>query len=298
MEKLTSCPVCGEPEFTPFLQSNDFFLTGEEFMILKCDNCGLKFVNPRPDEQEIGKYYDSTDYVSHGGEKNILNFLYRQVRKFSLKNKFKLVNKHTKGNKILDIGCGTGEFLFYCKQQGFEVQGIEPGEKPRSFARSEYNLEVHDEDFLTGMTIPQFDIVTLWHVLEHVHQLHARMRKIGEILNENGTLIIAVPNCDSWDAQLYGNYWAAYDVPRHLYHFTPETIKILAGKFDFKVDEIVPMKLDAFYISLLSEKYEGGKKNYFRAILNGVSSNNFARRNNKNYSSLIYVLKREKTKNH
>jgi 2-polyprenyl-3-methyl-5-hydroxy-6-metoxy-1,4-benzoquinol methylase len=292
MEKLASCPVCGKPDFSPFLKSIDFFLTREEFMIVSCTNCGLKFVNPRPDEKEIGRYYESVDYVSHNASKKTgLNFLYRQVRKFSLRNKFNLVKKHAKGKKILDIGCGTGEFIFNCKQKGFDVKGIEPGEKPRSFAQQEYNLEVHEEEFLRQLTTPEFDVVTLWHVLEHVHLLQDRMKKIKEILNTGGILILAVPNCDSWDAHFYGRFWAAYDLPRHLYHFSQETMKILAEKFDFKIEKIVPMKLDAFYISLLSEKYAKGKQNYFRAIINGARSNKFARKNKKNYSSLIYILK-------
>ncbi len=258
----------------------------------------MKFVNPRPEEKEIGKYYESPDYVSHGAsKKNGLNFLYRQIRNFSIKSKFKLVKEQAKGKKILDIGCGTGEFIFFCKQNGFDVRGIEPGEKPRSFAQTEYKLEVYEEDYLNHLTLQEFDIITLWHVLEHVHLLHERLKKIVEIMNPDGTLIIAVPNCDSWDAQYYGKYWAAYDLPRHLYHFSRETMGILAQKHTLKIDKIIPMKLDAFYISLLSEKYAKGKQNYIRAVINGIRSNNFAEKNKNNYSSLIFVLKKEKPEN-
>ena len=195
----------------------------------------------------------------------------------------------------MDIGCGTGEFIFFCKQNGFDVAGIEPGEKPRSFAQSEYKLNVQEEVYLDQLAKPDFDIITLWHVLEHVHLLHERMNKIVEIMNPDGTLIIAVPNCDSWDSLYYGKFWAAYDLPRHLYHFSQETLKLLARKYMLNIEEVIPMKLDAFYISLLSEKYAYGKQNYFRAFINGIKSNNFARKNKKNYSSLIYVLKKEKS---
>jgi 2-polyprenyl-3-methyl-5-hydroxy-6-metoxy-1,4-benzoquinol methylase len=296
MENLSSCPVCGNSNFSPFLQSSDFFLTKEEFRIVSCNSCGMKFVNPRPEADEIGKYYESPDYASHDtAKRNALNFLYKKVRNISIKKKVHLVEEHAKGKKILDIGCGTGEFIFVCKQHGFDVTGIEPTEKPRSFAQNEYKLNVYKEDYLNRITHPEFDVITLWHVLEHVHLLHERMNKIVEIMNADGTVIIAVPNCDSWDAHYYGKFWAAYDLPRHLYHFSQETMKILARNYSLKIEKIIPMKLDAYYISLLSEKYAKGKQNYFQAIINGARSNNFARRNKINYSSLIYVLKREKT---
>ena len=296
MEKLSSCPVCGNPDLTPFLQSNDYFLTKEEYTIVICGNCGMKFVNPRPDQIEIGKYYESSDYVSHDADhKSILNFLYKQVRAFSIKNKYQLVNNYARGKKLLDIGCGTGEFIFFCKKNGFSVTGIEPGKKPRMFAQDEYKLDVYEETYLDKIIRPEFDIITMWHVLEHVHLLQERMNKIVEIMNPGGTLIVAVPNSDSWDARYYGKFWAAYDLPRHLYHFSQETMKTLTRNHGLIIEKIIPMKLDAFYISLLSEKYAKGKKNYFRAVVNGIRSNYFGSRNKKNYSSLIFVLKRQKT---
>ena len=295
MEKLSLCPVCGKSDFSLFLKSNDFFLTKEEFAIVICNSCGMKFVNPRPDASEIVKYYESQDYVSHGGKKNGLNFLYKMVRRMTIKKKYTLIKKQAKGQKILDIGCGTGEFILYCKQHGFEVTGIEPGENPRSFAQREYHLNVHEEAYLENFVTPDFDIITMWHVLEHVHLLQERMKKIVEILKPDGTIIIAVPNNDSWDSRYYGKFWAAYDLPRHLYHFSQETIQILAKNHALTIHEIIPMNLDAFYISLLSEKYLKGRQDYFQAIINGIRSNCFARKNKNNYSSLIFVLKKGKS---
>ena len=292
MENLSSCPVCGNKDFSPFLQSSDFFLTKEEYKIVSCTSCGLKFVNPRPDESEIGRYYKSSDYVSHGGKLNLLTILYKTIRYSAIRKKYKIVKRHARGKNMLDIGCGTGEFLDFCKKNGFDVKGIEPAEKPRSFAQTQYELEVHEESYLEDIVSPEFDIITMWHVLEHVHLLNERMNKMVEILKSEGTLIIAVPNCDSWDALYYGKFWAAYDLPRHLYHFSKDTIKILTQTHALKVEEIIPMRLDAFYISLLSQKYANGNKNYFKAVLNGLRSNNFARRNEHNYSSLIFILKK------
>ncbi|MGA2822114.1 MAG: class I SAM-dependent methyltransferase [Bacteroidales bacterium] len=295
MEKLISCPVCGKSNFTPFLQSSDFFLTKEEYTIVICNSCGMKFINPRPEANEISKYYESPDYISHdAGKKSGLNFLYKQVRNFLIKKKYRLVKEYSKGKKLLDIGCGTGEFIFFCKKNGFDVTGIEPGEIPRFFAQTEYKLDIHEEAYLDNLSHPEFDVITLWHVLEHVHLLHERMNKIVEIMKPDGTLIIAVPNSNSWDARYYGKFWAAYDLPRHLYHFSRGTLQILAQDHALQIDKIIPMKFDAFYISLLSEKYAKEKKNYFKAVINGIRSNKFAKKNDKNYSSLIFVLKKAK----
>jgi len=174
------------------------------------------------------------------------------------------------------------------------VQGIEPGEKPRNFATSIHRLDVRDEAFLDELSNPEFDIITMWHVLEHVHGLNERMEKINKSLKPEGTLVIAVPNIDSWDANHYRKFWAAYDLPRHLYHFSQTSITLLAKNHGYFVEKIIPLKLDAFYICLMSEKYATGKRNYFKALVNGARSNSFAWRNNKNYSSLIFVLKKGK----
>ena len=295
MEILTSCPVCGKPDFTGFLNGRDYFLSQETYTIVSCNHCGLKFINPRPDADEIANYYSSPDYISHGaGKKNTLNFVYRLVRNFTIGNKYRLVKKYTTGKTLLDIGCGTGEFIHHCRQKGYEVKGIEPSEKPAIFARTVHHLEVRDEFYLDELSTPGFDVITMWHVLEHLHSLTGRMKKISEILKPSGTVIIAIPNCESWDADHYREFWAAYDLPRHLYHFSQSTMNRLTKNHGFKIDKIIPMKLDAFYICLLSEKYSRGKQNYFSAIINGIRSNNFARKNNKNYSSLIFILSKEK----
>jgi len=292
MEVLSSCPVCGQTAFSDFMKCKDHFLSGEEFTVVSCNNCGFRFTNPRPDAGESSKYYESKEYISHNAQKqNLLNIVYRQVRTWSIRRKFLLVKKYSAGNSLLDIGCGTGEFLAYCSGNGFTTTGVEPNENARKFAVESLRQNIKTESFFNDPVAGQFDIITLWHVLEHIHELNDRMEKIAALLKPSGTLIIAVPDSNSWDATYYNEYWAAWDLPRHIFHFTPGTMRKLAARYKFNVEEILPMKLDAFYISLLSEKYKTGHQNYFRAILNGIKSNHQAKKTGKDYSSLIYILK-------
>ena len=195
------------------------------------------------------------------------------------------------GNALLDIGCGTGEFLNYCRKRNFTTTGIEPSEKAGRFASEEFGLTIFTENKLDDFPPASYDVITMWHVLEHVHKLNERMHQIEKLLKPGGTLIIAVPNSDSWDAAMYKYFWAAYDLPRHLYHFTRYSLKKLANKNGFSVNVIIPLKFDAYYISLLSEKYMAGKHNYLSAVTNGIRSNNHGRKNENNYSSLIYICK-------
>jgi len=292
MEKLEQCPVCGNHIFKEFLKGADLFLTGQEFTIVECNECGFRFTNPRPDKVEILPFYESPDYIAHNTEQGtLLESVYKFVRKYALANKYKIVKAYSQGKDILDIGCGTGEFLNYCKGKGLTVTGIEPNPKARKFAADHFSIEVKDEDYLDHLPPAGFDIITMWHVLEHVHLLDSYFQRISQALKKNGTLIIAVPNSNSWDAKKYKKFWAAYDLPRHLYHFTPATFKKLAEKNNFSLIKIMPLKFDAFYISLLSEKYKTKKQNYLKGFYNGLRSNFFGGNDGKNYSSLIYICK-------
>ena len=287
LEKLNACPVCEHTEFKEFIALKDWMITKEEFTIVKCSSCGFHFTNPIPAESIIGNYYKSEEYVSHSSSnKGIINRVYSIVRNYTLKQKVKLLSNYTKGNSLLDIGAGTGHFLNLAQAQGYEIQGLEPDEDARSFANQQFNLSLEKLDTLTSISSDSKDLITMWHVLEHVYHLKRDLSEIVRVLKTGGYLFIAVPNMDSWDAKFYKSYWAAYDVPRHLYHFQENTIKKLIETFGLVHRDTLPMKFDSYYVSMLSEKYKGGSM--LKGILNGFISN--AKSMKGGYSSQIYVF--------
>ncbi len=293
-ETILHCPVCHSEDLQPWMEVRDHFLSGDFFLLKKCLGCGLIFVNPRPDENEIGAYYQSEEYISHdAGKRNLLTVIYKIARHYSVKGKFRTIRNYAIGKRLLDIGCGTGELLDYCQRMGFETRGVEPGEKARHHAINMYGLQVAGQ--LQNLIEPEgsFDVITLWHVLEHLHHLDESIGQIGRLLSPEGSLIVAVPNNQSHDAAWYKEFWAAYDVPRHLYHFNKNTIEKLFRNHGFTIRNVLPQKLDAYYVSLLSQKYRTGTQNYFSALLEGYRSNREASTDQRGHSSLIFVLQRE-----
>jgi 2-polyprenyl-3-methyl-5-hydroxy-6-metoxy-1,4-benzoquinol methylase len=292
MENITNCFVCGGKEFSQYKTCIDYTVSKEKFTIVKCNGCSFIFTNPRPDTNEIGKYYESEDYISHSdSSKGIINYLYKKVRNYTIDKKVRLVNSLSKDKTILDIGCGTGAFLNACKVNGWIAEGIEPSDSAREFAKQNYNLNINGEEKLSSYTDNSFSIISMWHVLEHVHLLNERIEELKRLIKKDGTIIIAVPNCNSWDAEFYKEYWAAYDLPRHLYHFTPDTMEKLLEKHQLKIVKKMPMVFDSFYVSMLSEKYKNGKVSLFKALLNGFKSNQVGRKDINKFSSVIYIIK-------
>ena len=293
METLTTCPVCSKNELTDYIKCKDFTVSGNWFNIQHCSNCSFLFTNPRPDQNEIGPYYKSDNYISHSNKSNgLFNKTYQFIRNIAINKKIELIKSLFTGKediKLLDIGCGTGEFLSACAKSGWEVEGVEPSEDARSKAKELHQLKVNDEDSLE-INQKQYDVITMWHVLEHVHSLNKRIDQLSKLIAKNGHVIIAVPNHTSQDAGEFKENWAAWDVPRHLYHFSPSTIKKIMSNHGFKHIKSMPMVFDSYYVSLLSTQYEAGSKNYLKGVWTGWRSNQSAGKNAENYSSVIYIF--------
>lgn len=292
METVTQCPVCGNSSFAPYLICEDYLVSNQRFEIQQCQQCSFRLTNPRPDKNTIGAYYKSDQYVSHndsGG--GVINTAYRLVRNYTLRSKLTLINQLAgKPGRVLDVGCGTGAFLQSCRQGGWEVSGMEPDPDAREIAQEKLQAEIKQNLNQLEATKP-FDIITLWHVLEHIPDLEESIKRLHTLLEKEGILLIAVPNSNSYDAQLFKEFWAAYDVPRHLHHFTPTTIKPLFNKYGFTLVKQLPMLFDAFYIAMLSTRYQKGKTDYLKSIQVGMSSNAKARETG-DASSLIYLFKK------
>ena len=293
METLAACPVCDQDKTTPFLTCIDNTVSRETFSIVQCSSCGFKFTNPRPEEDKLGNYYKSEGYVSHSNtKKGFVNSTYQTVRKYTLLKKLQLISSYFKTGNLLDIGCGTGEFLNTCKQAKWSVVGIEPSADARRMGIDNFGVDVRDEAEINNLESGSFDIITMWHVLEHVPNLNERIEDLRRLIKPNGIIIIAVPNCNSLDATIYKESWAAYDVPRHLYHFTPKDIESVFKKHELKLFRILPMVFDSYYVSLLSEKIKTGKPNILKAMWNGFRSNISAIKSGKTYSSQIYLIRK------
>ena len=275
-----------------YLKVKDHSVSGEEFNLLYNDELDLLETHPRPSEAKLAQYYKSEEYISHtDAKRNTFEKVYQYVRSISIKRKIKLINSFLLESKLLlDIGCGTGDFINAAQQDQWTVQGIEPNDKARAIANEKTRNKVFTIDQLKLFEAESFDVITLWHVLEHVSDLDDLIFSIKRLLKTNGKIIIAVPNYKCFDAKYYKDYWAAFDAPRHLWHFSRTAIKTIFSEKDLEVEKILPLKFDAYYVSLLSEKYKFGWMNIFSAFFIASRSNLKASRSGE-YSSLIYVLK-------
>ncbi len=272
-----------------FLTVKDYSVSKETFDLYYDETFDMLITYPQPSLENLGKYYESEDYISHTDNKrSLFEKLYHFIKRIALKNKLNLINslQPNKG-KILDIGAGTGEFLSVAKNNGWQTIGVEPSERAKSIA---INKGISFVSATSELENHSFDVISMWHVLEHVPDLDKQIKELKRLLKPTGTLIIAVPNFKSFDAKHYGKFWAAYDVPIHFWHFSKKAIKILFEKEEMKLEKVLPMKFDSFYVSLLSEKYKSGKMNFIKAFFIGLQSNWMAKQNFE-YSSHIYIIK-------
>lgn len=276
-----------------FLEVKDYSVSGEIFQLIHDEELDMLETIPKPSSDKLSQYYNSENYISHTDSKrNLFERVYHWVRRYSLNQKVKLIEKYSsESKKLLDIGCGTGDFLLAAKKSKWSITGIEPDLGARSIANQKTENKVLDTCVLESLSESTFDVITLWHVLEHLPNLEKQIKIISRLLKPNGTLIVAVPNFKSYDAKYYKEFWAAFDVPRHLWHFSKKSISLLFSKEELEIVETKPMKFDSYYVSLLSEKCKSGKMKIFNAFYRGWLSNSKAKRSGE-YSSLIYVLQK------
>lgn len=291
MVDVLRCPICNNTDFEPTLQAKDYTVTSETFTIQSCSQCGLLITSPRPYAEELEKYYKSDNYISHSSKAtNITDRLFIVARKFTLTQKLSLVSKYSSKGKLLDYGCGTGDFLLAASKKNWQVFGVEPSS---SVTKKSTTLQIVSS--LDQVSTNQFDAITLWHVLEHIPNINEIICQLRERISKGGTIFIAVPNYKSFDGAYYRELWAGYDVPRHLWHFNRETMSKLIKKNSLKVIKIKPMFLDSIYVSQLSEKYKANDKSSMLTMIKGSIiglRSNLSAASTGEYSSLIYIVKK------
>lgn len=291
----SNCPVCNSARIAFVLEAKDYTVSKHNFQIWQCADCTLRFTQDAPSKENIGAYYQSANYISHSNtNRGFTNKLYHLVRSFTLQSKKNIVQKYSgkRTGALLEIGAGTGAFASTMQKAKWNVTALEPDATARANAKKDFNVSLQPLENLFSLSNKYFDVITLWHVLEHVHDLHSYIQQFFSLLKDDGILIIAVPNYTSYDAAEYLQFWAAYDVPRHLYHFSPKSINVLLQKHNFKIQNVKPMWFDSYYVSLLSEGYITGKNNAAKAFISGSVSNLKAISNKQKTSSLIYIVKK------
>jgi len=295
-KQFSPCPICNKEDIASLLHTKDYSLTGEDFQIIQCANCTLEYTDPAPSKEAIAPYYNFPSYISHTDTKEgLVNQIYHKVRNHTLTQKTNWVQSLFTGHKgqLLEVGAGTGAFAHSMLNKGWKVTALEPDAASRQKALENYDINLLPIEELFQLEPAKYEVITLWHVLEHVHDLNTYMKTFNSLLKPNGRLIIAVPNYTSYDAGFYKNFWAAYDVPRHLYHFSPLSMHYLAKKHKMSIVQKLPMWFDSFYVSLLSEKYkQSGMIGMIRAFFVGCFSNLIALRNADRGSSIIYEIKK------
>lgn len=288
------CPLCGSKRIAPYLRVRDHSISGEYFPIWRCADCTFTFTQDAPGPEEIGPYYKSENYISHSDNKEgLVNRLYHRARTYMLERKFDLVDRLAKGKVLLDVGTGTGYFPHHMQTRGYRVTGVEIDADARAYGSEKFGLDVHPPTYLReGATPGHYDVITLWHVLEHLYTPREDLRRFHELLKPDGVLVIAVPNLESADAAAFGADWAAYDVPRHLWHFSPATLGKLAAQAGFEVTETHQMPLDPFYVSIMSSRYRSGGGGLLTGGVRGLQSFLTGWRDARRGSSVIYVLRK------
>ena len=274
------------------LKLKDLSVSGDSFELLYDPTRELLYTHPKPSEAELSSYYPDTNYISHTNQrKSLFDLLYHAVRSVSVRRKFRLLNSfQPKEGALLDVGAGTGFFLRAAKKRGWTVTGIEPNASARNLANLKALNTVFDTETLGQLPQNSFDVITLWHVLEHLPNLEDDLKTFQKLLKPNGRIVVAVPNFKSFDAGYFKDFWAAYDVPRHLWHFSQQSISKIFSEVQMNLESTHPLVMDAYYVSLLSNKLKTGSHRILNSLRVGFLSNLKAVKSGE-YSSLIYILK-------
>ena len=297
MENINTCIVCGSLKSLKLYDCIDKVSSNEKFNIVYCQECSFQYTQNRPTLLEAGKYYLSDKYVSHtDNKKSFIISLYRTIRNLNLKWKLKIINK-LNGNKngyILDYGCGLGNFLSYCKENGWLTNGMDISEEARREVKKRYDINVYENKELFNTNKNKYDIITLWHVLEHVYNIDETIEGLKNSIKEEGYILIALPNNNSYDALKYKENWDAYDVPRHIWHFNKKSVEKLFLKHGLILIDTKPMVFDSYYVSIRSEMHKGNKFHFIYGMFWGFISHLKAIYS-KEYSSQLYIFKKNES---
>jgi 2-polyprenyl-3-methyl-5-hydroxy-6-metoxy-1,4-benzoquinol methylase len=291
----TRCLVCNSDSLEQNHISADWLVSGETFPVMRCKRCGFMFTNNYPAEEFIGKYYKSEEYISHSNSTTGLSGrLYKFARTLMLSRKRKLISAYitSPGSTLLDIGCGTGHFVAFMKRYGWDAAGIERDIDARQYAAKINKIKVEGDESMNHLPPSHYDVITLWHVLEHFHDPDTAIRQVAGAMKPDGIIVAALPNHYSYDAHHYGPDWAAWDVPRHLWHFNPDSLSLFTEKHNLKIIKKVTMPFDSFYVSILSEKAKGSGVSLIMGMFRGLLSLTAALVNVNKSSSVIYILKK------
>ncbi len=247
--------------------SKDYLVTGESFKVYLDENKIIGKTFPAPKKSEMFKYYDSNQYLPHSyNNKNLITILYSVVKRQMHRKKLEWMSRQLNHNSsVLDYGCGTGDFVNYLRSKSVMAYGYDPNIK--------FNLD--SPDYLTNnfdWGVNKYDIIFLWHVLEHTHDPFVLLQSLKKLLKKNGKIFIAIPNFKSFDSTYYRKYWAGYDLPRHLWHFSRKSIYQIAEQNNFKIHTEKRLYLDAIYVSFLSEKYKSSRFPYLQGLIIGFIS--------------------------
>ena len=296
MVHYLNCPVCNSTNLAFYLKCKDWLVTGKEFDLYQCTDCQFILTQDHPGEKEIGDYYKSEDYISHSNtKKGTFNTLYHVARVMMLNHKKRIIRKFTgiETGSLLDIGSGTGYFAGTMMKAGWSVTGVEVNEDARKFSKDKFGINVLPPDGIKNLSKEGFDCITLWHALEHLENLNEYLSEIRRLLKPGGVVLVALPNHRSFDAEHYKQFWAAYDVPRHLWHFDIDNVSRLADKHHFEFSGLSPLPLDSFYVSILSEKNRGSNLAMGKGMLTGLISYIISLMNTERTSSLVYLLRKK-----